>query len=79
MKKQNVGGQAVIEGVMMQSKNYRAIAVRKSDGEIKLKKERIRRLFILDFLRKSILKTYKKNSFKKGERKQNDRRQKKEG
>ena len=42
MKKQNVGGQAVIEGVMMQSKNYRAIAVRKSDGEIKLKKERIR-------------------------------------
>ena len=42
MKKQNVGGQAVIEGVMMQSKNYRAIAVRKSDGEIKLKKERIK-------------------------------------
>ena len=42
MKKQNVGGQAVIEGVMMQSKSYRAIAVRKSDGEIKLKKERIR-------------------------------------
>ena len=42
MKKQNVGGQAVIEGVMMQSKSYRAIAVRKSDGEIKLKKERIK-------------------------------------
>lgn len=41
MKKQNVGGQAVIEGVMMQSKNYRAIAVRKSNGEIKLKKEKI--------------------------------------
>ncbi|WP_455539780.1 DUF1385 domain-containing protein [Terrisporobacter sp.] len=42
MKKQNVGGQAVIEGVMMQSKNYRAIAVRKSNGEIELKKERLK-------------------------------------
>ena len=42
MEKQNVGGQAVIEGVMMQSKNYRAIAVRKSNGEIELKKERIK-------------------------------------
>ena len=41
MKKQNVGGQAVIEGVMMQSKHYRAIAVIKSNGEIELKKERI--------------------------------------
>ena len=39
MKKQNVGGQAVIEGVMMQSKHYRAIAVRKSNGEIELKKK----------------------------------------
>ena len=34
MSKEFVGGQAVIEGVMMQSKNYRAIAVRKSNGEI---------------------------------------------
>ena len=41
MEKQNVGGQAVIEGVMMQSKKYRAIAVRKSNGEIELKKEKI--------------------------------------
>ena len=38
-----VGGQAVIEGVMMQSQDYRAIAVRKSDGEIEVKKERIKR------------------------------------
>ena len=37
-----VGGQAVIEGVMMQSQDYRAIAVRKSDGEIEVKKERIK-------------------------------------
>lgn len=42
MKKQNIGGQAVIEGVMMQSNNYRAIAVRKSNGEIELKKDRIK-------------------------------------
>ena len=42
MKKQSVGGQAVIEGVMMQSKNYRAIAVRTSNGEIELKKDRIK-------------------------------------
>ena len=42
MKRQNVGGQAVIEGVMMQSKKYRAIAIRKSNGEIELKKERIK-------------------------------------
>jgi len=31
---QSVGGQAVIEGVMMRAKNKLAIAVRKSDGEI---------------------------------------------
>ena len=42
MKKQSVGGQAVIEGVMMQSKNKRAIAVRKSNGEIVVKKNKIK-------------------------------------
>lgn len=42
MKKQSVGGQAVIEGVMMQSKNKRAIAVRKSDGEIVVQKNKIK-------------------------------------
>lgn len=42
MKKQSVGGQAVIEGVMMQSKDKRAIAVRKSDGEIIVKKNKIK-------------------------------------
>ena len=31
MSRQAVGGQALIEGVMMQSKDKRAIAVRKSD------------------------------------------------
>jgi uncharacterized protein YqhQ len=34
-----VGGQAVIEGVMMRSPNYITIAVRKNSGEIKLKDE----------------------------------------
>ena len=42
MVKQAVGGQAVIEGVMMQSKDKRAVAVRKSDGEIALKEDRIK-------------------------------------
>ena len=42
MKKQLVGGQAVIEGVMMQSKNKRAIAVRKNDGEIIIRKRNIK-------------------------------------
>jgi len=32
-----VGGQAVIEGVMMRSKNFIAVAVRKYDGSIKIK------------------------------------------
>ena len=38
----SVGGQAVIEGVMMQSKDKRAIAVRKSNGKIVLKKNNIK-------------------------------------
>ncbi len=44
MKKLNVGGQAVIEGVMMRGPNYWAIAVRKPDGEIELKKEKLKLL-----------------------------------
>ena len=36
-----VGGQALIEGVMMQSDDYRAIAVRKPNGEIEIKKDKI--------------------------------------
>ena len=42
----SVGGQAVIEGVMMQSKDKRAIAVRKSNGKIVLKKKKFRRFLI---------------------------------
>lgn len=39
--KESVGGQAVIEGVMMQSKQKRAIAVRKENGEIIIEKDKI--------------------------------------
>lgn len=42
MRKQFIGGQALIEGVMMQSKDKRAMAVRKSDGEISIKKNKIK-------------------------------------
>lgn len=42
MEKQKVGGQAVIEGVMMQSKKKRAIAVRKGDGEIVVESKKIK-------------------------------------
>ena len=34
-----IGGQAVIEGIMMKNKNEYAVAVRKSNGEIEIKKD----------------------------------------
>ncbi|NLK63297.1 MAG: DUF1385 domain-containing protein [Fusobacteria bacterium] len=40
-KKVNVGGQAVIEGVMMRGTKYLATAVRKSNGEIVYKKKTV--------------------------------------
>jgi len=40
----SAGGQAVIEGVMMRSGRYLAIAVRKPDGNITLRKEKIKSL-----------------------------------
>ena len=39
MKSSNIGGQAVLEGVMMKNKDTYAVAVRKSDGEIEVKKD----------------------------------------
>ncbi len=41
-KKPLVGGQAVIGGVMMKGPKYMAIAVRRPDGEIELKSERVK-------------------------------------
>ena len=38
----DIGGQAVIEGVMMKNKNKLAIAVRKPDGKIVIKKQRLK-------------------------------------
>lgn len=37
---QNIGGQAVVEGVMMRSSDFVATAVRKSNGQIVVKKEK---------------------------------------
>ena len=40
MKSSNIGGQAVIEGVMMKNRDTYAVAVRKPDGEIEIMKDR---------------------------------------
>ena len=39
MKSSNIGGQAVLEGIMMKNGSKYAVAVRKPDGEIKIKVE----------------------------------------
>lgn len=39
MKSSNIGGQAVLEGIMMKHKDEYAVAVRKPDGEIVVQKE----------------------------------------
>lgn len=39
MKSSNIGGQAVLEGIMMKNGQNYAVAVRKPDGEIEVKKE----------------------------------------
>lgn len=39
MKSSNIGGQAVLEGIMMKNGNTYAVAVRKPDGEIVIQKE----------------------------------------
>lgn len=45
MKSSNIGGQAVMEGIMMKNKDEYAVAVRKSNGEIELKKEKCHSVF----------------------------------
>ncbi len=40
MKSSNIGGQAVLEGIMMKNQEDYAVAVRKTDGEIALQKEK---------------------------------------
>ena len=39
MKSSNIGGQAVMEGIMMRHKDKYSVGVRRPDGEIELKVE----------------------------------------
>ena len=41
MKSSNIGGQAVMEGIMMRHKDVYSIAVRKPDKEIEVKVEEL--------------------------------------
>ncbi len=40
MKSSNIGGQAVLEGIMMKNQDRYAVAVRKPDGEILFRQRR---------------------------------------
>ena len=40
-KRPDIGGQAVLEGVMMRSPDYMAIAVRRDNGDIVIKRTKI--------------------------------------
>lgn len=57
MKYSGIGGQAVIEGVMMKNKDHYAVVVRKPDGNIEVKKEEFKgisskcKLFRVPFIR----------------------------
>lgn len=57
MKYSGIGGQAVMEGVMMKNKDHYAVAVRKLDGNIEVKKEEFKgisskcKLFRVPFIR----------------------------
>lgn len=42
MKPSGIGGQAVMEGVMMKNKSEYAVAVRKSDNKIEIKKDKVK-------------------------------------
>ena len=42
MKSSGIGGQAVMEGVMMKNKSDYAVAVRKSDNTIEIKKDKVK-------------------------------------
>ena len=51
----SIGGQALIEGVMMRGKDKLAMAVRKPDGEIELKVEALKKSNHLKFLKWPII------------------------
>jgi len=52
MKSSNIGGQAVIEGIMMRHENLYSVAVRKPDSEIELKVEPYKSIVKNDTLKK---------------------------
>ena len=52
MKYSGIGGQAVMEGVMMQNKDTYAVAVRKPDHEIDVKVSKRKNSKTLDAIRK---------------------------
>mgnify|MGYP002095768396 CR=1 FL=1 len=53
MKSSNIGGQAVLEGVMMKNGEDYAVAVRKPDGEIEVKKDIYKGIVKWKFLTKT--------------------------
>ena len=53
MKGSGIGGQAVIEGIMMRNGEDYAVAVRKPDGEIEIKKDKYTGIVKSDFLKKT--------------------------
>ena len=59
-----VGGQAVIEGVMMRSPNSMAVAVRRPNGEIVVKREKLNFFSEKKFLSKVPLVLAKKSTAK---------------
>lgn len=52
MKSSNIGGQAVLEGVMMRSGSDYAVAVRKPDGEIEVMQDKYRSIIKIEALTK---------------------------
>ena len=70
MKSSNIGGQAVLEGIMMKNGPKYAVAVRKPDGEIEVKVEEYKSEYIdikdIKILAKTKqIKFISKNSIKK--------------
>ena len=53
MKSSNIGGQAVLEGIMMKHKDEYAVAVRKPNGEIVIEKDTYQSIVKVEALTKT--------------------------
>ncbi len=53
MKSSNIGGQAVLEGIMMRHEDVYSVAVRKPDGEIEVKTEPYKSIIKSPLLKKT--------------------------